>query len=98
MSAHYKKVKKDLTSLAERSFDIMIDSQGVGDAYRLFVYTKKAGSDYNLAFIPPDFKMETKEMFDPAAMKRLFDRGYTDATDGYVWHKMPPGLETEFGA
>ena len=95
MSFQYKKVADNLQSIAERSFDIMIDSQGVGDAYRIFVYTKKGGNDFNLAFIPPDFKSEAKEMFDPADMKRLFDRGYRDAVAGYNWHKMPPGLEQD---
>jgi hypothetical protein len=36
---------------------------------------------------------ESKEMFDPAAMRKLFDRGYQDAVNGYKWHKAPPGLE-----
>jgi len=36
---------------------------------------------------------ESKEMFDPMAMRKLFDRGYQDAVKGYKWHKEPPGLE-----
>ncbi len=93
MSPVYKKVKDSLPALAERSFDMIIDSQGIGDAYRIYTFTKERGNDYNLAFIPPDFKDESKEMFDPAAMKRLFQRGYADAVIGYKWHKEPPGLE-----
>lgn len=95
MSTQYKKVKTDLQSLAQRAFDTIIDAQGVGDAYRLYVYMEKRGNDYNLAFIPPDFKSEAKEMFDPKDMRRLFDRGYEDAAGGYKWHKMPPGLEQQ---
>ena len=96
MSPTYKKVKDDLASLAQRSFDMIIDSQGLGDTYRIYVYTKKRGNDYNLAYIPPDFKQNPKEMFDPIDMKRLFDRGYADAAGGYQWHKTPPGLEGPF--
>ena len=93
MSPTYKKTKDNLSSLAERCFDMIIDSQGLGDTYRIYVYAKKRGSDYNLAYIPPDFKQEAREMFDPKEMRRLFDRGYADAAGGYKWHKCPPGVE-----
>jgi predicted acylesterase/phospholipase RssA len=93
MSPVYKKVKDNLTSLSERSFDTIIDAQGVGDTYRIYTFMKTRGNDYNLAFIPPDFKQDCKEMFDPKDMKRLFDRGYEDAVGGYKWHKAPPGLD-----
>lgn len=95
MSPSYKKVKDDLPSLAERSFDTIIEAQGVGDVYRIYVFTKQRGGDYNLACIPGDFKQDSKEMFDPQDMKRLFDRGYQDAVKGYKWHKVPPGLAEE---
>lgn len=97
MSPVYKKVKDDLQTLAERSFDTIIGAQGVGDTYRMYAYAKQRGGDYNLACIPADFKQDNKEMFDPADMKRLFDRGYADAVAGYKWHKVPPGLETYHG-
>ena len=86
-------MKANLASLAQRSFDMLIDSQGVGDAYRIYVFTKERGNDYNLAFIPPDFKGDSKEMFDPEMMRRLFNRGYEDAVHGYKWHKVPPGVD-----
>lgn len=92
MSSNYKRVENSLPSLAERSFDTIIEAQGIGDIYRIYVFMKQRGNDYNLAFIPPDFKQESKEMFDPQDMKRLFDRGYQDAVKGYKWHKTPPGL------
>lgn len=88
------KVKDNLATIAARSFDTIIDSQGLGDAYRIFVCMRKAGNDYNLAFIPPDLVPENKEMFDKKEMRRLFDRGYQDAVGGYKWHKEPPGLDS----
>lgn len=89
----YKVVKDNLSSIADRSFDTIINNQGLGDTYRLYVYMKKIGNDYNLAFIPPDFRPEKKEEFDLHAMRELFDKGYQDAVKGYKWHKEPPGLE-----
>lgn len=93
MTPNYIKVKDDLASIATRAFDTIIDAQGIGDAYRIYVFMKERGNDYNLAFIPPDFKQDNKEMFDPVQMRRLFDRGYMDAAGGYKWHKVPPGME-----
>lgn len=93
MSPTYKEIKNNLPSLAERAFDMVTDSEGMGDAYRIYVFAEHTNSDYNLAFIPPDFKQDNREMFDPKDMKRLFDRGYQDAVGGYKWHKAPPGVE-----
>jgi hypothetical protein len=93
MSPTYKKIKNDLPSLAQRAFEMITDSEGMGDAYRIYVFAERTNSDYNLAFIPTDFKQDNKEMFDPNDMKRLFDRGYQDAVGGYKWHKTPPGVE-----
>lgn len=93
MSPKYSPVKDTIPSIAARSFDTIIDSQGIGDAYRIYTFTKERGTDYNLAFIPPDYKDESKEMFDPCAMQKLFLRGYEDAVKGYKWHKAPPGAE-----
>lgn len=94
MSPRYKATKDDLASLAARCFDTIIDTQGIGDTYRIYTFMKQRGNDYNLAYIPSDFVDDSKEMFDPIMMKKLFDRGYQDAVNGYKWHKEPPGLES----
>ena len=89
----YKPVNNKLTDIANRTFETMINSQGVGDTYRIYEIMKQVGNDYNLAWIPSDLRPEAKEMFDPQAMRILFDRGYQDAVNGYKWHKAPPGLD-----
>ncbi len=88
----YKVVKDDLASITGQMFDTMINAQGVGDTYRIYTHMKERGNDYNLAFIPKEFRPEKKEEFDPRQMRKLFDRGYQDAVNGYKWLKMPPGL------
>jgi hypothetical protein len=93
MSPKYLAVKNNLACLAARCFDMIIDAQAVGDTYRIYEFMKRRGTDYNLAYIPPDYVDTSKEMFDPAAMRNLFDRGYADAVNGYKWHKAPPGLD-----
>jgi len=89
-SSRYEQVKDRLSFIAVRSIDTILNAQGVGDTYRIYVNAKKRGSDFNLAFIPPDFAPRPKEMFDPVDMRRLFDCGYRDAAKGYRWYKEPP--------
>lgn len=93
VSPTYKPVKDNLVSIADRALDAIINSQGVGDTYRIYTFMRKMGNDYNLAFVPPDFIPSKKEEFDPQAMKKMFDRGYQDAVKGYKWYKEPPGLK-----
>ncbi len=89
----YKVTKDTLASIASRAFDTMINYQGIGDTYRIYALMQERGNDYNLAFIPGDFRPVAKEDFDPQAMTALFDRGYKDALKGYNWRKTPPGFE-----
>ena len=56
---------------------------------------REGGLDFNLAYIPADFKPNPKELFDKKEMQRLFKRGYDDAVNGYKWHKTPPGYAAE---
>jgi len=90
VSARYKKVDGKLAAIAGQAMDATINAQGLGDLYRIYVFTHQMGNDYNLAFIPPDYMPQGKEDFDPQEMRRLFDRGYADAVKGYPWHKTPP--------
>lgn len=91
----YKVVKDALSSIAASTFDTMINYQGIGDAYRIYALMQQRGNDYNLAFIPGDFRPPFKEDFDPQAMTMLFNRGYQDALKGYNWRKTPPGMESK---
>ena len=89
----YKVVKNELAAIAGQTFDTMVNSEGVGDAYRIYTQSLKRNNDYNLAFIPGDFRPEKKQEFDPEQMRKLFNKGYEDAVSGYKWHKVPPGME-----
>lgn len=89
VSSRYEQIKDSLPNIAARTVDTILNAQGVGDTFRIYVFAKERGNDYNLAFIPPDFKPEAKEAFDPKDMRRLFDRGYQDSVKGYSWFKTP---------
>jgi len=90
VSPNYLKVRGGFSSIAERAVDTIIGAQSDGDLYRIYSYVSQNGGDFNLAFIPADFKPEKREMFDRKEMNRLFERGYADAVGGYQWQKTPP--------
>jgi hypothetical protein len=93
VSPNWMEVKDSLDAISFRSFDTMINVQGIGDTYRLYLYMKQRGGEFNLAYIPPDITPQNKELFDSKEMRRLFDRGYQDAVNGYTWHTIPPGFD-----
>lgn len=95
MSPHSKQVEDNLTAITSRLIETNGAAKMIGDTYRIYAFAKEKGWDYNLAYIPEDFKPNQKEMFDKQEMKRLFKRGYDDAAAGYKWHKAPPGLVAE---
>ncbi len=95
MSPHSKQVEANLVAITSRLIETNGASKMVGDTYRIYAFAKEKGWDYNLAYIPEDFKPNQKEMFDRQEMQRLFKRGYDDAAIGYKWHKAPPGLVAE---
>ncbi|MDD5237438.1 MAG: patatin-like phospholipase family protein [Candidatus Omnitrophica bacterium] len=90
-----QQVKNNLVGIGLRSLETLQAAAFNGDIYRLFAFAQKRGLDFNLAYIPVDFKPHSKEFFDTKEMQRLFKRGYDDAINGYKWHKTPPGYAAE---
>ena len=89
----YEQVRNKLFPVAGRSIESLVRTQGIGDLYRIYLETCRVGLDFNLAYIPAEFTMESKEEFDPQYMKELFDLAYERSKEGYDWEKMPPELE-----
>lgn len=86
-------VERRVMSITERALNSMIQSQGIGDLYRIFIISQRDGLDYNLAYIPATFKVQKEEAFDPVYMGQLFDVGYELAAKGYPWQKLPPSYD-----
>jgi predicted patatin/cPLA2 family phospholipase len=93
----YEPVERKLMSIGGKAISSMVESQGVGDLYRIYAMTKRDSVDYNLASIPPDWVPNPKEPFDPDDMKRLYDFGYDMAKSGYPWQKYPPFFHESSG-
>ncbi|MGE3530130.1 MAG: patatin-like phospholipase family protein [Methyloceanibacter sp.] len=92
VSPEYKAVKPKTLSIAGRAVSSLIKSQGVGDLYELFVFSKRNGIDYNLVYIPGDFPDTSTQAFDPVYMGKLFDLGYQMGEGGVSWKKVPPRM------
>ena len=79
--------------IAGRAIASLIQTQGVGDLYRMYATAERDGIDFNLAFIPASFDVPLPEPFDQHYMRELFKLGYELARSGYPWEKAPPGFE-----
>jgi hypothetical protein len=92
----WAQVERRTMSIAGRAISSLIQTQGIGDLYIIYLTAERDGIDYNLAYIPESFKAFHKEDFDTEYMRQLFDVGYKLAVNGYPWAKYPPGyVETE---
>lgn len=92
LDPEWEAVKPKLLPIALDSISTLILTQSIGDLYRIYLGAKRDGLDYNLAYIPKDFKVKCEEQFDKAYMNALFKRGYDLAKAGYPWQKAPPGF------
>jgi predicted acylesterase/phospholipase RssA len=94
LDPQWASVQRSTLPIAGRAIGSLIQSQGVGDLYRIYLLAQRDGVGFNLAFIPPTFNVEPAEDFDPVYMTELFDLGYARATEpgGYPWEDAPPDL------
>lgn len=88
----WAQVERNTLSIVGRAVSSLIQTQGVGDLYRIYLTAERDGVDFNLAYIPRTFTTKLAEPFDTAYMKELFQVGYDMAVKGYPWEKAPPGF------
>jgi hypothetical protein len=88
----WAQVDRSTMTIAGRAISSLIQTQGVGDLYRIYLTSQRDGIDFNLAYIPRTFTTVLKEPFDHAYMNELFQLGYDMAVKGYPWEKYPPGF------
>jgi predicted acylesterase/phospholipase RssA len=86
-------VERQTLAIARRALFSLIQTQGIGDLYRLYALARRDDIDFNLASIPSGFPPTQKEDFDPVYMSRLFERGRSLGAAGYKWDKAPPFYE-----
>jgi predicted patatin/cPLA2 family phospholipase len=78
-----------VASIAGRSIDSLIRTQGIGDTYRIAALANRDGIDVQLTWIPPSAVRDPgNEVFDPGYMSALFDYGYQRALAGEAWREV----------
>jgi predicted acylesterase/phospholipase RssA len=93
LDAEWAQTERQTMSIAARAVTSLIQSQGVGDLYRIYATAQRDGVDFNLAFIPPTFNAPHEEEFDNSYMRALYGLGEDLAVKGYPWQKTPPGFD-----
>jgi predicted patatin/cPLA2 family phospholipase len=96
LDPEWRETERGTLSIIQRAISSMIQTQGIGDLYRIYHTTQLDGVRFNLAFIGPDFKFPHKAEFDTAYMQALFDYGYKQGLGGKEWQKYPPGYKRGF--
>jgi predicted acylesterase/phospholipase RssA len=86
-------VDKLTLSIAEKAVSTMINYNGVGDLYRIYLETQRAQAAFNLAYISEDFHAPHPYEFDPVYMRALYDYAFAKAAKGYPWRHAPPGFD-----
>jgi hypothetical protein len=94
----WAETERRVLSIAGRAITSMIQTQGIGDIYRIYLTAQRDGVDFNLGYIPSGFKHPHVEDFDTEFMRALYQVGYEMAEKGYLWQKRPPGFEEELYA
>jgi hypothetical protein len=84
-------VNRATFSILGRTVTSLIQTQGVGDLYRIFLSAQRDGIDFNLAYIPETFTTPLNEPFETEYMRTLFEIGHERAIASYPWAKFPPG-------
>ncbi|HKQ98459.1 MAG TPA: patatin-like phospholipase family protein [Candidatus Polarisedimenticolia bacterium] len=92
LDPEWSQVDRRTLSIALRAITSLIQSQGMGDLYRIYTVTQRDHVAYRLAYIPPTFQTPHLSDFDPAYMKPLYRLGYDMAAKGYPWEDRPPVL------
>lgn len=95
LEADYTEVERQTMPIAMRAIDSLINTQGIGDLYRIYANCRRDDIDFNLAYIPLSFTEKAKEVFDPKYMTDLFNLGYSMTMKGYPWEKAPPGFDSD---
>jgi len=93
LDADWAQTNRRTMDIAGRAIQSLIQTQGVGDLYRIYSTSERDGVDFNLAYIPREFTTPYVEPFEPRYMNELFELGYRMGRAGYQWAKVPPNFD-----
>lgn len=90
VSGEYSAMTPLILPILTRTVATLVRTQGIGDLYEIYEQAKEGNAEYRLAYVPDDFKVDHHDMFEPEAMKKMFDAAYSMAAKGYPWRDRPP--------
>ena len=96
LDPRWSETERRTLSVAGRAISQLIQTQGIGDLYRIYNTAQSDNVGFNLAYIGSDFNEPHTEEFDTKYMNALFQYGYSHAIKGYPWSKHPPGFKGAF--
>jgi len=88
-------VNRSTFRIAGRAISTLIQNQGIGDLYQLYLLTQRDGIDFNVSYIPSSFTDKIDAPFDRTYMRKLYALGHELALNGDPWHKLPPGYNPQ---
>lgn len=93
-----EQIPRSLPDITDRAVATMIKTAALNNLFRIYSFAQREGIDFNYVDIPDNYEPQSKELFDQAEMKRLFEIGYQLALGGDAWKKRPPGLAGSGGS
>ncbi len=90
-------VSDNLKDLTLRTLDMLLDANGIGDLYRLKSELTNVGfGKFRLSRIPRDFPVTSSAVFEPDAMKKLYEEGVRFGKEG-KWERQIPEVDLRPG-
>jgi len=91
LDPEWSEVERRTLPITFKAIETLLQYQAIGDLFRIYSITQRDGTDFNLAYIPDDFKVQHASDFDTTFMRQLYQYAYDRAATGYRWLKEPPG-------
>jgi predicted acylesterase/phospholipase RssA len=84
-------VDRSTLKIVGRAVSTLINTQGTGDLYQLYVLAQRDHIDFNATWIPASFTEKLGEPFDTNYMNKLYKVGRATIENATAWSKYPPG-------
>lgn len=81
----YAETQAGIVPITSRSISTLIKFAGVADVGLIEQQARKNGFALKVTSVPPTFKHDENEMFDPVYMRALYEVGYSAAAGGDPW-------------